>query len=233
LVILDIYSRYVWVFPLTNKDTKSVLNKFKSFKKLPENIWTDLGGEYTNTEFKNWCKKNNINLYHTGGESKAVFAERFNRTLKSSINAYMIESNTDKYIDILNELVEGYNNKIHSSIGEKPNDVYFENVKPKVEIIFNASKNKPKFKVGDFVRISRVKNVFEKGYTNNFTEEVFKIIEVDKKEYPYLYQLEDLLNEKIKGKFYEEELQKTELKDYAIVEKVLQTKTVKGVKNIL
>jgi transposase InsO family protein len=59
-------------------------------------------------------------LYHTGGESKAVFAERFNRTLKSSINAYMIESNTDKYIDILNELVEGYNNKIHSSIGEKP-----------------------------------------------------------------------------------------------------------------
>jgi hypothetical protein len=45
-----------------------------------------------------------------------------------------------------------------------------------------------------------------------------------------LYQLEDLLNEKIKGKFYEEELQKTELKDYAIVEKVLQTKTVKVVK---
>jgi hypothetical protein len=69
------------------------------------------------------------------------------------------------------------------------------------------------------VRISVVKGKFEKGYTPNWSKEVFKIIEVDKSDNPVMYQLEDLEGELIKGKFYNEELQKAELKDYVVGEK--------------
>jgi len=69
--------------------------------------------------------------------------------------------------------------------------------------------------------------VFEKGYTPKWSEEVFKIVGVDTRACPVMYQLEDLLGEKVIGKFYEQELQKTELKDYALVEKVLDEKKVK------
>jgi hypothetical protein len=227
LLIIDIYSRYIWLFPLQNKESKTVLDYFKSFETLPNNLWTDLGSEFTNKSFKKWCSDNDINLYHTGGESKAVFAERAIRTIKNNIYGDMIEYNTNRYIDDLINIVRTYNFTIHSSLQEIPYDVYNDNQKPKMEFIYTAV-GKPKFKVNDCVRISRVKSVFEKGYTPKWSEEVFKIVGIDKREKPIMYQLEDLLGEKVIGKFYEQELQKTELKDYALVEKVLDEKKSKG-----
>jgi len=227
LLIIDIYSRYIWLFPLLNKESKTVLDCFETFNELPENLWTDRGSEFTNKRFKNWCKANDVNLYHTGGESKAVFAERAIRTIRGLINGEMIEDNTDRYIDDLADILHFYNHHIHSSIKETPSDVYFKGVEPFQNYASTVVK-KPKFKVGDYVRISRVKMAFEKGYSANWSEEVFKIIGVDNSENPVMYQLEDLLGEKVEGKFYGEELQKTDLKDYAIVEKVLQEKKGKG-----
>ena len=94
----------------------------------------------------------------------------------------------------------------------------------------SSSNIKQKFKVNDYVRISRIKHTFEKGFTPNWSEEVFKIIGVDKNDDPVMYQLEDLLGERIDGKFYEPELQKTKLKDYAIIEKIIKSKKTKGKK---
>jgi len=94
----------------------------------------------------------------------------------------------------------------------------------------HSSNIKQKFKVNDYVRISRIKHTFEKGFTPNWSEEVFKIIKVDKNDDPVMYQLEDLLGQHIDGKFYEPELQKTKLKDYAIIEKIIKTKKIKGKK---
>jgi hypothetical protein len=86
LLIIDIYSRFIWLFPLKNKEGKNVLNDFKNLDTFPSNLWTDLGSEFINKQFKKWCGDNDINLYHTGGESKAVFAERAIRTIKGMIN---------------------------------------------------------------------------------------------------------------------------------------------------
>jgi len=115
LLIIDIYSRYVWLFPLKNKESKSVLDCFKSFSTLPNNLWTDLGTEFTNKAFKKWCSDNDVNLYHTGGESKAVYAERAIRTIMNYIHGDMIEFNTNRYIDDLTNIMRSYNFKIHSS----------------------------------------------------------------------------------------------------------------------
>jgi hypothetical protein len=195
-------------FPLKNKETNSVLNCFKTFEDLPTNLWTDLGKEFINKSFKKWCEYNSINLYHTGGESKAVFAERAIRTIKTRITEIIIENENYRYIDALKNIVEQYNNKIHSSVKQKPNDIYFNDEKPITEYTYTFVK-KPKFNVGDNVRISVVKGKFEKGYNPNWSKEIFKIIEVDKSDNPVMYQLQDLNHEAIKGKFYSEELQKT------------------------
>jgi hypothetical protein len=229
LTIIDIYSRYTFVFPLKDKTSKSVLNCFKTIKQYPKNLWIDKGGEFLSKEFKSFCKEKDINIYHTYGESKAVFIERFNRTLKNRITQYMIENNTSKYINALDDIVDNYNNTIHSKTKLTPESIYKDGQEYE-NMVYEGLENKPKYKVGDYVRISRVKKTFEKGYTPNWTKEVFKIIGVDKRQEPVMYQLEDLLSEKIEGKFYEPELQKTNLKDYAKVEKVIKTKVVNGKK---
>jgi hypothetical protein len=163
-----------------------------------------------------------------------VFVERFNRTLKEIIYRYFTEHHTDEYLNVLPKFIENYNNTIHSRTKQKPIDIYLHDKKPyeKPEDITEEDDKyyKAKYKVGDYVRISKVKKTFEKGYTSRWSKEVYKIKSIDTSQRPYTYELEDLKNETIKGNFYTEELQKTDLKDFAVVEKVLKTKKVNGVK---
>ena len=83
-------------------------------------------------------------------------------------------------------------------------------------------KKNPKFKVGDHVRISKYKNIFAKGYTQNWSEEVF-VVSKTKDTVPWTYVISDLNGEKITGSFYEKELQKTSQEKFRI-EKVLKRK---------
>jgi len=228
LCVIDIYSRYAFVFPLKDKKGSTILNEFKKFDTYPKKLWVDKGSEFINKEFKNFCKSKGIDLYHTYGENKAVFAERFNRTLKNKLSEYMIANNTNTYINVLNDVVENYNNTKHTTTQMKPVDIYLHN-KPSKDISIDVIHDKPKFKVGDFVRISRIKNTFEKGYTPKWSKEVFRISDVDNL-HPVLYELEDQLGEKIQGKFYEKELQKTNLQDYAVIDKIIKSKKVNGKK---
>jgi len=230
LNIVDIYSRYAYSIPLKSKSATSVLNAFKTLKVFPSNIWADEGKEFFNKDFEKFCKEKKINLYHTYSNLKSVYVERFNRTLKEIMYKYFTEHNTDYYVDVLDEFIEEYNNKIHSSIKQKPIDVYLHDKKPVIKvnkIEYDKTYQSP-FNVGDYVRISKFKKTFEKGYTARWSKEVFKIASVDTSQKPYLYELEDLLGEEIEGKFYSEELQKTDLKDFAIIEKIIEKKKVKG-----
>ena len=127
-------------------------------------------------------------------------------------------------------MIKVYNNKIHSSIKQKPIDVYNYKTIPYTKYIPTKDDIpiKPKFKVNDYVRISKVKQTFEKGYTARWSKEVFKIVSIDDSQYPYMYKLEDLDGEDVKGKFYEEELQKTDLKDFSVIDKIIRKKKVNG-----
>jgi len=198
LTIIDIYSRYVFVFALKDKTSKSVLDCFKKLKTYPKHLWIDKGGEFLSKDFKLFCEENTMNVYHTYGESKAVFIERFNRTLKNKITQYMIENNTNKYHNVLNDIVDDYNNTIHSKTKLTPANIYNDGVEYETRV-YEVLQKKPNYRIGDYIRISRVKNTFEKGYTPNWSKEVFKIIDVDERQEPVMYQLENLLNEKLKA----------------------------------
>ena len=155
----------------------------------------------------------------TFNEGKSVVAERFIRTLKNKIYKHMTTIGKNVYFNVLDDIVKKYNNTVHSSIKIKPKDVTDDNF---IEYVEESNKKDPKFKVGDHVRISKYKNVFAKGYTPNWSKEVFVVNKVQNT-VPWTYLINDLNGEEIKGSFYEKELQKTDQKDFRI-EKVIKKK---------
>ena len=158
-------------------------------------------------------------MYSTNNEGKSVVAERFIRTLKSKIYKRMTSISKNVYIDKLDDIVDEYNNTYHSIIKMKPIDV-------KGNTYINTDKeinNKdPKFKIGDRGRISKYKNIFAKGYTPKWSEEIFVIKKV-KNTVPWTYVVNDLNGDEITGTFYEKELQKTSQEEFRI-EKVIKRK---------
>ena len=128
------------------------------------------------------------------------------------------------YFDVLDDIVDEYNNTYHKTIKMKPVDVKSDSFAEYNGIAFNEESNKkdPKFKVGDHVRISKFKNVFAKGYTPKRSEEIFAVKKI-KNRVPWTYIINDLKDEEIVGSFYEKELQKTNQKEFRI-EKVIKRK---------
>ena len=202
LTVIDIYSRYVWVLPLKNKQSITVLDSFKSINEIPKNLFVDRGTEFYNKDFKAFNKINNINMYSTFSEIGGGHIERFNRTLKTNIAKYMDYESTKNYINELPKIVELYNNTKHSVTKQTPYNIYYKNAIPDYAKVIEAKE--PKYKVGDYVRISKNKRLFEKGYTSKFTKEVYKIVSLKFPPYPIVYELEDLSGEKIEGWFYEQ-----------------------------
>ena len=147
-------------------------------------------------------------MYSTFNEGKSVVAERFIKTLKNKIYKHMTTIGKNVYFNVLDDIVKNYNNSIHSSIKMKPRDVKNDTF---VENIEEANEKGPKFKIGDYVRISKYKNIFSKGYLPNWSEEVFIINKV-KNTVPWTYLINDLHDKENKASFYEKELQKTDQK---------------------
>ena len=164
----------------------------------------DKGSEFYNASFKKWLQDNDIVMYSTRNEGKSVVAERFIKTLKNKIYKYMTSISKNMYTNKLDDIVNEYNNTYHTAIKMKPIDL-------KVNTYINTNKEvndkDPKFKVGDHVRMSKYKNIFAKGYTPNWSEEVFVIRKV-KNTVPWTYVSNDLNGEEITRTFYEKELQK-------------------------
>ena len=138
-------------------------------------------------------------MYSTNNEGKSVVAERFIRTLKSKIYKYLTSISKNVDVDKLNAIVNKYKNTYHTTIKMKPIDV-------KGNTYINTNKEinykDPKFKVGYYVRISKYKNIFAKGYMPNWSEEVFVVNKI-KNTVPWTYVITDLNGEEITGTFYE------------------------------
>ena len=158
-------------------------------------------------------------MYSINNVGKSVVPERFIRTLKTKIYKYMTPVSKNVYIDKLDDMVSEYNNTYHRIIKMKPVDV-----EDNTHIDFEEEVNDkdPKFKFGDHVRISKYKNIFAKGYTPNWSEEVFAVSKI-KNTVPWTYVINDLNGEEIIGTFYEKELQKTNQQEFRI-EKVIKRK---------
>jgi hypothetical protein len=219
LTYMDLFSRYAWAFALRNKSADELLKCLKSVWQTnkPIKLWSDKESGLYSKQAEKFFKDNNVELYSTESEIKCGPIERFNRTLKERMETrrteYTILNKPFKFLQHLPVVINDYNNTIHRSLGITPTEATKKENESIVQNAFMQKYNsilseKPKFKVGDAVRIYRYKYHFDKGYKQRWTDEIFFVKEVHKSK-PITYSLIDDKEEVIKGRFYSYELQKT------------------------
>lgn len=232
LTVINIFSKKAFARPVKNKTGQEVTRAMQSildtFDHSIKNLHVDMGKEFYNKTMKNMLRDRNINLYSTFSGKKAAMVERFNRTLKNKMWKTFSFRGSYKWIDILSELIADYNDTKHRTIKMKPNNVNIRNEQLLLNTVYNRkwdimSKSKAKFNIGDQVRLSKYKHIFEKGYTPNWTTEIFKIKKVQYTN-PITYILVDLDGHHIQGSVYEPELQLVKFPDLYLVEKIIKTR---------
>lgn len=235
LVLIDIFSRYLFIIPLRNKHHQNIIDGLKSVfqtERKPHTLRTDKGSEFKNRWVKTYLKKEGINVIYTQNETKANYAERVIRTMKNLMYRYFMKNRTYRFVNVLQDLVESYNNRPHRSLGgnapatvnqgnadEIRLDAYLSGRKTKSDPLkMNLLKSKKttkkrvkpffKLKVGDTVRISQLKHPFQRDYKQKWTEEFFKVSKRYKRGKIPVYKVKDWADDPIEGTFYESELQK-------------------------
>ena len=218
LVAIDILSRYTWAEPLKSKTGDEIVRAFRAIfrrdGRKPRFIQTDQGTEFENTKVRAFLRMHGIEQFSVKSPYKAAMVERVNRTLKTRMWRYYTHNGTRKWVDILPKLLRAYNHSHHRVLGRTPAEVNPNNEADVWHHLY-AKKARPggkrtKFRVGDVVRLSKVKGAFAKGYLPNWTEEEFIIHEVDQKYKPTMYTIRDHSGEIVEGKFYDYELQRIE-----------------------
>ena len=226
---IDIFSKYAWCFPIKSKTIKDIKPCFeKIFKeRKPKYLWSDQESSFFSKEMLKFFEDNNVKIYHTYSNLKAVVIERFNRSLRELMMKEFVKSNNTIWYNILPELIKKYHDRFHRTIKIRPIDVNKSNEKHIKNTVYNydITNKKPKYKINDIVRISlKRRELFDKPTGNiKWSEELFKIYKINKSNV-ISYQLKDMNNEIIKGIFYEKELQLTKnTSDEYIIEKILRT----------
>lgn len=240
LVAIDVFSKKAYVFPLKSKrgaDVANALNRLLEKEKFKQ-IQSDKGKEFYNKQVRDVLIKHNIKFFSSENDTvKASIIERFIRTLRAKIHRYLTYTKNNYYIDKLHDFINAYNNTIHSSTNLTPNEVTYKNQEEVWQKLYESTdwrrKSKPKYKVGDYIRIVRAALTFERGYTKKWTEEIFIISKVFVSERPIIYSIKDLDGEEIKGKFYEKEIQKVKLPKSFEIEKIITSKGSKKKKQFL
>jgi hypothetical protein len=202
------------------------------FGEKPFLVRSDKAGEFTARKFIAYLRSKGIYSYFAQNpDTKSSIVERAIRTIRSRIYRYMSHKNTKRYIDVLSRLVASYNKTYHSSIKMRPIDVTFHNQAQVRENLYGfkdlrksylytnqlpqnrklRQANDDDLNVGDYVRISKYKSILtRKGYSPNFTREIFRIIDINqgrKRNKRALFTLIDQKNNVIEGsRFYREEL---------------------------
>ncbi len=236
LMVIDVFSKYGWAVPLKFKTAKCVTEALETLfeKHTPKKLWVDEGKEFYNQNLEPVLKKHDIQIYSTHNDEKCSVVERWNRTIKTQLWKYFTANGTYKYTDILQELIDKYNNTVNRSTKFTPVDARKPENRDKVfkNLFFKKVQQRnttPKFKVGDEVRITRKKKLFEKGYTANWTNKIYTISEV-LRTLPPTYKLKTDRDEVLEGSFYEPELQ-IRKEDHFQIEKILGWKNIKKKKH--
>ena len=226
---IDIFSKYAWSFPLKTKTIKEIKSCFQKIfnERKPSYIWSDQESSFFSKEMLQFFKDNNVKIYYTNSDLKAVIIERFNRSLRELMMKQFVKNNNTVWYNILPDLINTYNNRYHQTIKMKPKNVNKLNEKHIKNTVYNydITNKKPIYKIGDLVRISlKRRALFDKPTGNiKWSEQLYKIYKINKSNV-ITYQLKDMNNEIIKGQFYTKELQLTKntTGEY-IIEKILKT----------
>ena len=184
LVTIDNFSKFGWTIPLKNKNGQKIKNSFENIlinsKRKPNLIESDRGKEFYNNIFQDFLNKNNIKLYSRNTSLGAVFAERFNRTIRDLLKKPVFERGDAKWVDILPTITKQYNNKVRSTTKLTPIQASLKKNEGFVykNLIDKRNKIKPKFQINDLVRVADLKKTFSKGDTTNWSYKLYKITEI-------------------------------------------------------
>jgi transposase InsO family protein len=247
LLMIDIFTRYTWLRPLKTKSSADVIDKMKNIfleGRKPLALRTDKGREFTNIAITKFYDVENVHHYVTFNDTQANYAERCIKTIKTKIYRYMKQNNKHIYIDVLQDIVKGYNNSQHRSLGATPISVNKDNedemrlqqyllknkqTKPRIKKENQKLKVKAySFKLGDSVRISMIKGKFDREYDQRWSTETFNVSRRFRREQIPIYEIKDWEGDLVEGTFYAKELQKVIIKDNEeyIVEKILKKEGV-------
>lgn len=239
LTCIDVFSKFSFAEPLKTKKPEDIVvsldHIFKSSKRKCWRLFTDAGGEFVNPTLKNYLNEHQIKHFISRNvETKAAVIERFNKNLKSRLWRYFTYTKTFNWLNVLPSIVKAINSSYNRSIKARPIDMSKEDELRVWSEQHNAKSNvKQKLNKGDYVRISKYKTVFEKGYLPNFTSEIFVIVKVLKR-IPTVYVIEDLNGETVDGTFYEQELVKVpDTKNIYEIEKIVKSRHRHGIKEVL
>ena len=214
LVTVDVFSRFLRVEALRSKGAEGVKAAFikmcskKNELNFPKKLWLDQGKEFFG-DMANFCEDVGVKYYHTYSETKVAFGERAIRTLKVLIYRYLEENDTLTYIKELQMFVDVINSRINRNIGLAPKDVVNADFLTVMYKRMKLRKNtKPKFQVGDKVRLALAEGKFQKGYKPHYTHEIFLVRKINTSAPFPTYFVVDQKGENIDGIFYEQELSK-------------------------
>ena len=197
LVFIDVFTKMCFVEPMKDKyGITTLIAMEKIFNRLPDvpkQMITDDGTEFYNFHLEKFFEKNDVNHYSIRGRHKACVAERMIRTLKSRLERYFFENKTKRYIDVLQQMVDNYNSTPHRSIGMAPKDVNLSNRNQVFKKLYkqDVTRSIPRLAVGDKVRIVKEKALFEKGYTRNWSLDLYTIVSAKSRGGVDYYKVED------------------------------------------
>ena len=255
LIMMCALSKKAHAIPIKSKDTvhvKKAITQILDEEILPHKIHFlhgDKEGAFISTAMKKYLKaKYNIKIFATGmADTKCFLIERLILTIKRMLSRYMTHHNTYRYIDILPDIIANYNNKIHSTTKLAPNEI--KNNGPLTELAYahmelaqmkrhskdmRKGRPKPRFKVGDYVRVSFSRNAFSRGYTANYSEKVYIITKVVDKGLLFVYNIKDpydnidTSDSNISGTWYSHELIEASKPTEFIIRDILDVKRING-----
>ena len=219
LFVIDCFSRKAGAIAIIDKKAETMVDALKKiFEKFPcKYVQSDLGLEFTANKIQALYTSLNIHHFSSYGGTKASLVENLIKQIKTRLYRYFTEHNTYCYLSQLEAIMKHYNNRIHSTIEMSPMDgdkdmnrliIWKKLYKP---LVYRA---KEKFKLYNNVRIKIIKNAFDKGYIQNYSDEVFEIVEIVRSPYSACaYKLEDMAGEMLRGIWYAPELVKCRKSD--------------------
>jgi hypothetical protein len=244
LTVIDCFSRFAFAIPVKNKKGESIRDALKIIFKenKPEKLQTDRGSEFLNEPVQSYLKKEEISFFTAHNTKfKCAIVERFNRTLQSIMYKYFTAKGTTKYIDVLQTLVDSYNNSVHRTLKMSPISVDERNTAQVFKNIYGVSspreyimlKNKiPKLSVGDKVRKKYELTHMDKGYYPNWTDELYTITKAIKGVTKPMYNIQSYDRTVLPQKLYPEEIQKVKENLYRI-ESIVRPERRNGVKGFI
>ena len=235
LTVIDCYTKFAWAVPITNKESHTVLNAFKSIiDKLdvkPLNVVSDMGSEFKNKFFKKYLEDNYINHNFPYTSTHAGIIERFHRSLHRLIWPPMLHLGSRHYVKSLNKILKTYNSRPHRMLGnlspefaeQNPTNAY---IATKNQEYLDSKKTKnpriPRYKIGMQVRVKRFGDAFWRGYDGSFNDEVYVIDGVKTKLDVPMFKLKTLENEELLGFYYSHELSRVRGNPWYAIEKIVR-----------